>query len=107
MYQGSSTKIYEEDVYSHTGWWVYDEQEVEIRIYSSGSYLKLKIARRANDQTYTSGTITLAGPLAYNTLYMTGPTILAVRGGWATGWYGIGYWDNIRVSQVPSAGLLG
>jgi hypothetical protein len=107
MYQGSSTKLYEEDVYSHTGWWVYHWQQVEIRIYTSGSYLKLKIARRANGQTYTSGAITIAGPLDYNTLYMTGPTILAVRGGWATGWYGYGYWDDIRVSQVPSGGLLG
>ncbi|MHA1957767.1 MAG: S8 family peptidase [Candidatus Thorarchaeota archaeon] len=112
MYQGSLTKLYEEDVYSHTGWWCYDWQQVEIRIYDVyypglGHYLKLKIARRADGQTYTSGIITLAGPLAYNTIYMQGPTILAFRGGWASGNYGYALWDEIRVSQVPSGGLLG
>lgn len=111
MYDGSSTMIYEEDVYSHTGWWVYDWQHVELHIYtvsySGGTYLKLKIARQVDDETYTSGTITLGGLFASNTLYMTGPTIIAVRSGWSSGNYGYGYWDDIRVSQVPSAGLLG
>lgn len=111
MYQGSSTKLYEEDVYSHTGWWCYEWQQVEIHIYyvysPSGYYLKLRIARRADGQTYTSAVITLAGPIAYNTLYMQGPVICAFRGGWASGNYGYALWDEIRVSQVPSGGLLG
>jgi hypothetical protein len=111
MYQGSSTKLYEENVYTHTGWWCYDWQQVEIRIYyvysPSGYYLKLRIARRADGQTYTSAVITLAGPIAYNTLYMHGPVICAFRGGWASGNYGYALWDEIRVSQVPSGGLLG
>ena len=111
MYQGSLTKLYEEDVYSHTGWWCYDWQQVEISFLTvstpGGYYLYLQIARRADGQTYTSGAITLAGPLAYNTIYMQGPTILAFRGGWASGNYGYALWDEIRVSQVPSGGLLG
>ncbi|NHI90423.1 MAG: hypothetical protein EAX87_12955 [Candidatus Thorarchaeota archaeon] len=111
MYQGSSTKLYEEDVFSHTGWWCYDWQQVEIHIYyehsPSGYYLKLRIARRADGQTYTSAVITLAGPIAYNTLYMQGPVVCAFRGGWASGNYGYALWDEIRVSQVPSGGLLG
>ncbi len=65
------------------------------------------LSRRADGQTYTSGAITLAGPLAYNTIYMQGFTILAFRGGWASGNYGYALWDEIRVFQVPSGGLLG
>ncbi len=65
------------------------------------------LSRRADGQTYTSGLISLAGPLSYNTIYMQGPTILAFRGGWASGNYGYALWDEIRVSQVPSGGLLG
>jgi hypothetical protein len=111
MYQGSSTKLYEEDVYSHTGWWCYDWQQVEINFLTvvgqGGYYIYLQIARRADGQTYTSGLITLAGPLAYNTIYMQGPVILGFRGGWASGNYGYALWDEIRVSQVPSGGLLG
>ncbi|MHA2076472.1 MAG: hypothetical protein ACXAB0_06645 [Candidatus Thorarchaeota archaeon] len=43
---------------------------------------------RAEGQTYTSGLITLAGPLSYDTIYMQGSVICAFRGGWASGNYG-------------------
>ena len=59
------------------------------------------LSRRADGQTYTSGLISLAGPLSYNTIYIQGPVICAFRGGWATGNYGYALLDDIRASQVP------
>jgi len=115
MVHGELTLIYEENVYNHTGWWCYDWQEVEIRIFgvkvdSDTSYIGMEIARRADGSTYTSGSLQLAvytDDHPYYWTFMQGPVALGFRAGWSNGNYGYAYWDNIRVSQVPSIGLLG
>ncbi|MFW9853893.1 MAG: hypothetical protein ACFFFG_02490 [Candidatus Thorarchaeota archaeon] len=109
-YQGTTTKLYEENVYSHTGWWCYDWQQVEIEIftyiYYYSWYLGMYVSRKAEYSQYTSPLITLGGPFAYGYSYMSGPIAIGFRGGWSSGNYGYAYWDNIKVSQIPTGGLL-
>lgn len=115
MVYGQLTLIYEENVNSHTGWWCYDDQEVEMKIFgvkvdSYTSYIGMEIARRADGSTHTSGILHLADygdDYPYYWTFMQGPVALGFRAGWSSGNYGKAYWDNIRVSQVPSLGLLG
>jgi hypothetical protein len=105
MYQGTLTQLYEENVYSHTGHWGYDWQQVEIHIYTVWYYytyfLGMVVKRKAEGSTYTSPPIWFAGPYSWGTTYMQGPIAIGFRGGWSSGNYGYAYWDLIRVAEVP------
>jgi hypothetical protein len=104
MYQGVQTKLYEEDVYSHTGWWCSDWQQVEINIFTyyqySSWYLGMYVSRKADGDQYTSPLITLGGPYSYGTTYMNGPIAIGFRGGWSSGNYGYAYWDCIEFHNL-------
>ena len=106
MRNGALSKLYEENVYDHTGWWGYDWQQVEVDIWNTyNSYyrdfsIRMKVARKAEGQVYTSGVITLYGHLPENYLFMEGPIAIGFRGGWSSGNYGYAYWDIIRVGNL-------
>jgi hypothetical protein len=108
MYEGTLTKLYEENVKDHTGPWCYDWQQVEIAIFTySTYYLGMYVSRKADGSQYTSTLITLGGPFSIGETYMNGKIALGYRGGWLEGNYGYAYWDCIKVSQIPTGGLLG